>query len=117
MGNFSVSALCDVCREVHTMHNMAVDSVDYTRVYTICEDKKLVLRRIENQHNADDNDCYRDSLTGHQSRDHWYFVGVGRDAGLQTTSLKGSKWESSILSPSCHNNCSDEVVEKHWKVK
>lgn len=38
MGNFSVSALCDVCREVHTMHNMAVDSVDYTRVYTICED-------------------------------------------------------------------------------
>lgn len=36
--NFSVSALCDVCREVHTMHNMAVDSVDYTRVYTICED-------------------------------------------------------------------------------
>lgn len=51
-------------------------------------------------------------------RDHWYFVGVGRDAGLQTTSLKGSKWESSILSPSCDNsNCSDEVVEKHWKVK
>lgn len=38
MGNFSVSALCDVCREVHTMHNKAVDSVDYTRVYTICED-------------------------------------------------------------------------------
>lgn len=38
MGNFLVSALCDVCREVHTMHNMAVDSVDYTRVYTICED-------------------------------------------------------------------------------
>lgn len=37
-GNFSVSALCDVCREVHTMHNKAVDSVDYTRVYTICED-------------------------------------------------------------------------------
>lgn len=39
--NFSVSALCDVCREVHTMHNMAIDSVDYThytRVYTICED-------------------------------------------------------------------------------
>lgn len=38
---FSVSALCDVCREVHTMHNMAIDSVDYThytRVYTICED-------------------------------------------------------------------------------
>lgn len=36
-----MSALCDVCREVHTMHNMAVDSVDYThytRVYTICED-------------------------------------------------------------------------------
>lgn len=30
-----------VCREVHTMHNMAIDSVDYTRytrVYTICED-------------------------------------------------------------------------------
>lgn len=38
MGNFSMSALCDVCREVHTMHNMAIDSVDYTRVYTICED-------------------------------------------------------------------------------
>lgn len=39
-GIFSVSALCDVCREVHTMHNMAIDSVDYThytRVYTICE--------------------------------------------------------------------------------
>lgn len=31
-----MSALCDVCREVHTMHSMAVDSVDYTR--TICED-------------------------------------------------------------------------------
>lgn len=40
-GELSVSALCDVCREVHTMHNMAIDSVDYThytRVYTICED-------------------------------------------------------------------------------
>lgn len=36
-----LGALCDVCREVHTMHNMAIDSVDYThytRVYTICED-------------------------------------------------------------------------------
>uniref|UniRef100_A0A8W8NSI9 Uncharacterized protein n=1 Tax=Magallana gigas TaxID=29159 RepID=A0A8W8NSI9_MAGGI len=148
MGNFSVSALCDVCREVHTMHNMAIDSVDYThytRVYTICEDgwdllldllgqqnywnlitvtqrqgKKLVVRRIENRHHVDDSDCYRDSLTGHQSRDHWYFVGVGRDAGIadhQIKRVEESKWESSILSPSCHNNCSDEVVEKRWKVK